>query len=162
MTGNATVTPGTTLDATSIATSLVGAIANGTLDNTEGAAIGMTVPRQPTTVQQVVTPGLTSSSSAPSMAGSSSSTAGVDQVPELAEEDISSLPGGAIAGIVIGTVAGVALLIVVVFAVYSAAMSSLRGNGSGVAQANANDIKPKTSVEPRGSASVEMGATNKV
>lgn len=109
VTGNATaVEPGMAADATSIATSLIGAIANGTLDWTESTSLGVSVPLQPNlTVQPVVTP-----------AESSSSTGGVmDEVTDEDSSNSSSLSAGGIAGAVIGSIVGAALLLALAFAI---------------------------------------------
>lgn len=149
VTNNATIVePGMTVDATRIATSLVGAIANGTLDSTESASLGMSVPLQPNlTVQQIVTP------------AESSSSTGV--MEDSQDNGSSSLSDGGIAGAVIGSIVGAALLLAIAFAMYSGVLSSIFSRSPSVAQANANDIKATAKVEPR-AVTVEMGVANKV
>jgi len=144
VTGNVTLEPGMSVNATSIATSVAGAITNGTMVTTSSASLGLVVPQQPTQVVQVVPPVI---------AESSSSTGGVEGTEED-DSSSSSLSSGGIAGAVVGSVVGFVLLVALAVAIYSGALSSLFGGSTpAVAQANANEIKPKQKpVEP----SVEM------
>jgi hypothetical protein len=147
VTGNATLEPGMSVNATSIATSVAGAITNGTMVTTSSASLGMVVPPQPTQVVQVVSP---------IVLGESSSSTGDGSVEGIEEDDSSSssLSSGGIAGVVVGSVVGFLLLVALAVVIYSGALSSLFGGSSpAVAQMNANDIKPTMKpVEP----SVEM------
>lgn len=109
VTGNVANPNQPAVSAMSIASSVGNAISNGNLNRTESQTAGVFVPVQPTPAPQMVVVIDTSSS------GTVDNQ--IDEESSSSSSSSSSLSAGAIAGIVIGSTAGVILLVAVVWGI---------------------------------------------